>query len=199
MTNALKPRIGCHTEDPQSVREAARAPVRARTKPVATLPTYGVSDSVLSFQYGLKARERAVVNRALQIVGGELRQREVFASPGLVKQYLNLQLAAEPCEKFAVLHLDVQNRALAFDVMFTGTLTQTSVYPREVVLAALAHGSAAVILAHNHPSGATKPSRADESLTATLKAALALVDVRVLDHVIVARGMAFSMAEAGLL
>jgi DNA repair protein RadC len=128
----------------------------------------------------------------------QLREREVFASPGAVKHYLQLALAARPHEVFAVLFLDVQNRLLAMEEMFRGTLTQTSVYPREVVLRALHHQSAAVVLAHNHPSGSVQPSRADEALTQTLKAALALVDVRVLDHVIVAPGGALSMAERGL-
>jgi DNA repair protein RadC len=98
-----------------------------------------------------------------------------------------------------VLFLDAQNRLVEMRVMFSGTLTQTSVYPREIVAAALQIGAAAVVLAHNHPSGTVQPSRADEALTQTLKAALALVDVRVLDHVIVAPGSALSMAEKGLL
>jgi DNA repair protein RadC len=100
---------------------------------------------------------------------------------------------------FAVLFLDAQNRMLAMEELFRGTLTQTSVYPREIVLRALQHGAAAVVLAHNHPSGTVDPSRADEVLTHTLRAALGLVDVRVLDHVIVAQGGALSMAERGLL
>ena len=104
-----------------------------------------------------------------------------------------------PHEIFAVLFLDSQNRLIALEEMFRGTLTQTSVYPREVVLRALHHHAAAVVLTHNHPSGTVQPSRADEALTQTLKAALALVDVRVLDHVIVAPGQALSMAERGLI
>lgn len=172
---------------------------RSRQPIAKALPATGVSDNVLSFQYGLRARERATVERALQIVGGELRQRDVMGSPMLARQYINLQLAGERCEKFAVLHLDAQNRALAFDVMFTGTLTHTAVYPMEVVCAALAHGSAAVILAHNHPSGNVQPSMADKALTQTLKAVLALIDVRVLDHIIVGAGAALSMAERGQL
>jgi DNA repair protein RadC len=103
------------------------------------------------------------------------------------------------CEHFGVLYLDNQNRLIAFEYHFTGTLTQASVYPREIVRAALAHHAAAVVLCHNHPSGAVIPSRADEALTQTLKAALSLVDVRVLDHVIVAPGASFSMAERGLI
>jgi DNA repair protein RadC len=98
-----------------------------------------------------------------------------------------------------VLFLDVQNKLLAMEELFRGTLTQTSVYPREVVIRALHHHAAAVVLAHNHPSGTVQPSRADEALTHTLKAALALVDVRVLDHIIVGAGQALSMAEKGLL
>lgn len=176
-----------------------RTPVRPRGKPMAALPAYGVSDSVMSFQYGLPARARATVDRALKIVGTVISQRDAFESPELVKQYVNLQLAGESVEKFAVLHLDVQNRALAFDVMFTGTLSQTSVYPREVVRAALAHQSAAVILAHNHPSGRVMPSKADKDLTDRLRMALQLVDVRVLDHVIVGPGVALSMAERRML
>ena len=127
------------------------------------------------------------------------RQREVFASPGAVKQFLQLHLAAKPHEVFAVLFLDVQNRLLAMEELFRGTLTQTSVYPREVVLRALHHQCAAVVLAHNHPSGSVQPSRADEALTQTLKSALALVDIRVLDHIIVGAGETLSMAERGLL
>ena len=98
-----------------------------------------------------------------------------------------------------VLFLDVQNRVIAAEEMFRGTLTQTSVYPREVVKRALALNAAAVILAHNHPSGSIEPSRADEALTQTLRAALGLIDCRVLDHVIVGGNSVTSMAERGLL
>ena len=129
----------------------------------------------------------------------QLKERTVFNSPDAVKHYLQLQLAARPYEVFAVLFLDAQHRMLALEELFRGTLTQTSVYPREVVVRALHLGASAVVLSHNHPSGTVEPSRADEALTQTLKAALALVDVRVLDHVIVARGGAMSMAEAGML
>ncbi len=141
----------------------------------------------------------AVLELARRAMAQQLREREIFASPGAVKHYLQLQLAARSHEVFAVLFLDVQNRLLAMEELFRGTLTQTSVYPREVVLRALHHQSAAVVLAHNHPSGSVQPSRADEALTQTLKTALALVDVRVLDHIIVGAGEALSMAERGLL
>jgi DNA repair protein RadC len=110
-----------------------------------------------------------------------------------------LHLAAKPHGVFAVLFLDSQNKLLAMEELFRGTLSQTSVYPREVVMRALHYGAGAVVLAHNHPSGSVQASRADEALTQTLKAALALVDVRVLDHIIVAPGQALSMAETGLL
>ena len=129
----------------------------------------------------------------------EQQEREVFGSPQAVKNYLQLQLAHRRHEVFAALFLDAQNRLIAMEELFRGTLTQTSVYPREVVLKSLHHHAASVVLAHNHPSGTVQPSRADEALTQTLKAALALVDVRVLDHVIVAPGEALSMAEKGLL
>jgi DNA repair protein RadC len=140
----------------------------------------------------------AVMELARRALAQQLRTREVFDSPDAVKHYLQLHLAHKPHEVFAVLFLDSQHRLLALEEMFRGTLTQTSVYPREVVLRALHHHAAAVVLAHNHPSGSVQPSRADEALTQTLKSALALVDVRVLDHVIVAPGQALSMAEQGL-
>ena len=140
----------------------------------------------------------AVLELARRALAQQLRERAVFDSPDAVKHYLQLHLAAKGHEVFAVLFLDSQNRLLGMEEMFRGTLTQTSVYPREVVLRALHHHAAAVVLAHNHPSGNVQPSRADEALTQTLKTALALVDVRVLDHVIVAPGQALSMAEKGL-
>ena len=144
-----------------------------------------------------RAELMAVLELARRATGQRLREREVFASPDAVKHYLQLHLAAKAHEVFAVLFLDSQNRLLALEEMFRGTLTQTSVYPREVVLRTLHHQAGAVILAHNHPSGSVQPSPADKSLTATLKSALALIDVRVLDHVIVGPGTACSMAEEG--
>jgi len=141
----------------------------------------------------------AIVEQALQLLVSEVRERDAMSSPGAVKDYLRLKLAELHYEVFTVVFLDIQNRVIAIDEMFRGTLTQTSVYPREVVIAALSHHAAAVILAHNHPSGSPEPSRADEALTQTLKAALALVDVRVLDHMVVTRGSVLSFAERGLL
>lgn len=141
----------------------------------------------------------AVLELSRRALSQQLKERTIFASPDAVKHYLQLHLAAKPHEVFAVLFLDVQNRLLSMEELFRGTLTQTSVYPREVVLRALHHQASAVVLAHNHPSGSVQPSRADEALTQTLKTTLALIDVRVLDHVIVAPGEALSMAERGLL
>jgi DNA repair protein RadC len=146
-----------------------------------------------------RAELAAVLELARRAMAQQLTEREVFGSPGAVKQYLQLHLAGKKHEVFAVLFLDAQNRLVAMEELFRGTLTQTSVYPREIVQRALHHHAAGVVLAHNHPSGTVQPSRADEALTQTLKAALALVDVRVLDHVIVAPGDALSMAEKGLL
>jgi len=117
-----------------------------------------------------------------------------------VRLYLKLKLAGLEHEEFHVIWLDAQNRLIAFDRMFSGTLTQTAVYPREVVKAAMQHNAAACILAHNHPSGVPSPSLADERLTQDLKAALAVVDVKVLDHFIVAgNNNPLSFAERGLL
>jgi DNA repair protein RadC len=141
----------------------------------------------------------AVMELARRAMSQQLKEREVFSSPGAVKDYLQLRLARKAHEVFAVLFLDAQNRLIEMEELFRGTLTQTSVYPREVVQRALKLEAAAVVLAHNHPSGTVQPSRADEALTQTLKAALALIDVRVLDHVIVAPGDALSMAEKGLI
>jgi DNA repair protein RadC len=141
----------------------------------------------------------AVFELARRALSQRLKEREAFQTPGAVKQYLQLQLAHKNHEVFAVLFLDSQNRMLAMEELFRGTLSQTSVYPREVVMRALHHQAAAVVLSHNHPSGSVQPSRADEHLTQTLKASLALVDVRVLDHIIVGQGQALSMAEQGLM
>lgn len=146
-----------------------------------------------------KAELLAVMEMAKRATAQQLQQRQVFDSPHTVSHYLQLHLAHRRHEVFAVLFLDSQHRLIAMEELFRGTLTQTSVYPREVVLRALHHHAAAVILTHNHPSGSVLPSAADQALTTTLTTALALVDVRVLDHVIVAQGASLSMAERGLL
>jgi len=146
-----------------------------------------------------RAEVVAVLELARRALSQVLQEKALFDSPKAVRDYLQLQLGAKQHEVFAVLFLDSQNRLIALEELFRGTLSQTSVYPREVVLRALHHHAAAVVLAHNHPSGTATPSRADEALTQSLKAALALVDVRVLDHFIVTRDQAASMAEMGLI
>ena len=127
-----------------------------------------------------------------------LNHGDALSSPARVREYLRLTLAGREHEIFMVLFLDAQNRVIEAEEMFRGTLTQTSVYPREVVKRSLFNNAGAVILAHNHPSGVAEPSHADETLTQTLKQALALVDVRVLDHFIVAGSGILSMAERGI-
>lgn len=143
------------------------------------------------------AQADEVLQAAQRVLLEQVRHRELMSSPEAVKDFLRVRLGTLEHELFAVLHLDSQNRVIEYVEMFRGTVSQTSVYPREVVKEALARNSAAVVLVHNHPSGATQPSRADEALTQTLKSALALVDVRVLDHMIVAGPAILSMAECG--
>lgn len=146
------------------------------------------------------AQLKASFELARRALSQEMSVRDTLSSPGKVRDWLRLQLAARPHEVFMALWLDAQNRLLKAEELFSGTLTQTSVYPREVVKAALAHNAAAVILAHNHPSGIAEPSRADEMLTRSLKEALAMVDVKLLDHFIVAgNAPPLSFAERGLL
>lgn len=143
--------------------------------------------------------EDALIAQALGVLDARLRRPGVVMSdPQQVRQFLALHLAEREREGFCVLFLDTSHAVIAFEVMFEGTLSQTSVYPREVVRRALALNAGAVILAHNHPSGRPEPSRADEHLTSTLKAALGMVDVRVLDHMIVGRLQVVSMAERGM-
>jgi DNA repair protein RadC len=145
------------------------------------------------------ARLAAVVELGKRLLREEARRPAPMNSPSAARDYLCLALAGRGHEVFTVLFLDAQHRLIACEEMFRGTLTQTSVYPREVVKQALRHNCAAVILAHNHPSGVAEPSRADEALTRALQGALALVDVRVLDHIVVAGGRSTSFAERGLL
>ena len=146
-----------------------------------------------------RAEIAAVIELARRALAQQITQQPVFDSPTQVKDYLQLQLGGRGHEVFAVLFLDSQNRLIRLEEMFRGTLTQASVYPREVVKRALELHAGAVVLAHNHPSGAAEPSRADEYLTQALTNALALVDVRVLDHLIVGHREVVSFAEPGLL
>ena len=146
-----------------------------------------------------RAELAAVMEMARRALAQRLETAPIFDSPQAVKDFLQLQLGALQQEVFAVLFLDSHQRLIKFDKLFVGTLSQTAVYPREVVKLALARNAAAVILAHNHPSGVAEPSRADEFLTQSLKNALALVDVRVIDHLVVGQGQVVSFAERGLL
>jgi len=141
----------------------------------------------------------SVVELARRSLAEEAATRDALASPQAVRDYLRLSLGGRPYEVFVGLFLDSHNRVLASEELFRGTLAQTSVYPREVVKAALARNAAAMIFAHNHPSGIAEPSRADELLTQALKQALALVDIRTLDHFVVAGGQLTSFSERGLL
>lgn len=145
------------------------------------------------------AQLAAAIELARRALREDLRAASALTSPGAVRDFLRLTLGARAQEVFVCLFLDAQHRVIRTEELFQGTLTQTSVYPREVVKAALAANAAAVIFAHNHPSGVAQPSSADELLTRQLKEALALVDVRVLDHFIVAGNQALSFAERGLL
>ena len=142
---------------------------------------------------------QAIFEMSRRALNEQLQQRDVFKSPQQVRDYLVLKLGSLTREVFLVLFLDTQNHLVATEEMFAGTLTQTSVYPREVVKRALHHNAASVIFAHNHPSGLAQQSQADELITKQLKQALALVDVRVLDHFIVAGNNTLSFSERGLL
>ena len=140
-----------------------------------------------------------VLQHARRVLSQRVRRGATMSSPEAVKDYLRVHLGTLEHEVFCVLFLDAQHRIIEFRQMFRGTVSQTSVYPREVVKVALALNAAAAVMAHNHPSGTAEPSRADEFLTQALKTALALVDVRVLDHLIVAGAEVRSFAEYGLL
>ncbi len=145
------------------------------------------------------AQLQAVFELARRALQEDVKRDTLLGSPAKVRDYLRLSVGRLPHEVFVALYLDAQNRLVKSDELFRGTLTQTSVYPREIVKQALRHNAAAVIFAHNHPSGVAEPSRADELLTASLKQALALVDVRVLDHLVVAGNSVVSFAERGLI
>lgn len=148
----------------------------------------------------LLSEEDRLIQDALAVLHRRVRRSPVsLTSPDAVRDYLKLRLAPEQVEVFLGLFLDSQHRLIEVEVLAVGTLAQTSVYPREVVKTALRHNCAAVLFAHNHPSGVAEPSRADELLTQALRSALALVDVRVLDHLIVAGPFVTSFAERGLI
>jgi len=163
----------------------------ASTKELARLPGIGPAKA---------AQLAATLELARRALAGPLKLKDALASPQAVRDWLRLSLGNLQHEVFVALWLDAQNRLIASEELFRGTLTQTSVYPREVVKRALAHNAGAVILAHNHPSGLAEPSRADEVLTSSLKQALAIIDVKLLDHFIVTGGSTpLSFAERGLI
>ena len=143
------------------------------------------------------AQLAAVMEMARRTLGEAMHAGDALTSPAAVRDYLRLTLRHKEYEVFCCVFLDAQNRVIAVEELFRGTLTQTSVYPREIVRRALAHNAASLILAHNHPSGVAEPSQADRTLTRHLRDALALVDVRVLDHFIVAGATSLSFMEAG--
>ena len=163
----------------------------ADLKSIATVPGMGPAKAV---------QLKAVLELARRALAAPMMERDVLASPAAVRDWLKLKLGGLGYEVFGVLWLDSKIRLIAWEELFRGTLSQASVYPREVVKRALAHNAAAALLCHNHPSGVAEPSQADELLTRNLKDALALVDVRVLDHFIVAgTATPLSFAERGLL
>ena len=151
-------------------------------------------------QSGAYLTDDQVIHMALTVLEHRFSlKRASLNSPQAVKDYLRISLPAQEREVFCCAFLDAQNRVIALETMFQGTLTQASIYPREVVKAALRHNCAGVIFAHNHPSGVCEPSHADQLLTQSLKQALAMVDIKVLDHFIVAGASVLSFAERGLI
>ena len=154
----------------------------------------GVKRNVKSDAYG-----DYCIAQALLVLESRLKRGPCMSNPSAVKEYLRLHLAPYEFEVFAVMWLDSQNNLIEFKELFRGTVNQTSVYPREVVREAMRVNASNCILAHNHPSGAVEPSRADEGLTVSLKSALTMIDVRVLDHIIVSKTSSLSMAERGLI
>ena len=170
----------------------------ARFKNVAGLFAADLTD-VKGLGPAKRAQFEAAMELARRSLQDGMRSASALTSPGAVRDYLRLAIAGREHEVFVCLWLDAQHRVISFDELFRGTLTQTSVYPREIVKAGLKANAAAVIFAHNHPSGVAQPSQADELLTRNLKEALSLVDIKVLDHFIVAGHQTLSFAERGLL
>ena len=145
------------------------------------------------------AKDSQVIDAATAAVGRALRRGIIFDSPAVAQKYLPAMLGGRPHEVFCLAHLDNRHRLIAFEELFRGTIDGASVHPREVVKSALQHNSAAVILVHNHPSGVLEASQADQLITHRLREALALIDIRVLDHFIVAGEQVLSFAGKGLL
>jgi DNA repair protein RadC len=164
---------------------------------------FGADVAAFNAVPGIGTAKYAQLQAAFELARRALRETsatgDALASPGAVRDYLRLTLENRAREAFVAVLLDAQHRVIAQEELFQGTLTQASVYPREIVKCAMRHNAAAVIFAHNHPSGIAEPSQADQTLTETLKRALALVDVRVLDHFVIGRGAVTSFAERGLI
>jgi DNA repair protein RadC len=171
----------------------------SRYKGIAAMLEAGDLETIRGLGPAKRAQFAAAIELARRALQEELKRSAALTSPGTVRDYLRLALSRREEEVFVCIWLDAQHKVIEIKEAFTGTLTQTSVYPREIVKAALARNAAAVIFAHNHPSGVAQPSQADELLTRNLREALALVDVKVLDHFIVAGNQAISFAERGLL
>ncbi|MDR0578728.1 MAG: DNA repair protein RadC [Candidatus Accumulibacter sp.] len=158
------------------------------------------SGAFAQFATTVRQEEDGIIRRAIEILERRLfHAGPLMAHPDAVGDYLRLHLAAEPSEVFAVIFLDGMNRALAFELLFRGSIHQTSVHPRVVVQRAMALNAASAVFAHQHPSGTTEPSEADRAITKTLAQALSLVDVKVLDHLVIGQGKPYSFAAHGLL
>lgn len=157
-----------------------------------------ITDETGLYNFQESIHPNQIVNLAIDILDSEIRG-DCLTSPEQTKQYLRLRLASFEHEIFACLFMDNRHRVICFEEIFRGTIDGASVYPREVVKAALKHNAAAVIFSHNHPSGVAEPSQADQAITNRLKDALSLIDVRVLDHIVVSREESVSMAERGLI
>ena len=157
-----------------------------------------ITDETGLYNFQESIHPKQIVNLALEILDSEIKG-DCLTSPEQTKQYLRLRLGSFEHEVFACLFMDNRHRVICFEEMFRGTIDGASVYPREVVKAALKHNAAAVIFSHNHPSGVADPSLADKAITSRLKDALSLIDVRVLDHIVVSREESVSMAERGLI
>lgn len=144
-------------------------------------------------------KEQATLDKAAAILASKIRNVDCLTSSGLTRNYVRITMRGLEREVFKVLFLDNQHRVITVEDLFLGTIDGSMVHPREVAKAALQHNAAALIFAHNHPSGVAEPSQADISITRRLKTALALLDIRVLDHLIVGEGEVTSLAERGLL
>lgn len=168
-------------------------------KGIAAMLEAGDLETITGLGPAKRAQFAAAIELSRRALEEKLEKRDALTSPGAVRDYLRLALSRREEEVFVCIWLDAQHKVIKIDEAFKGTLTQTSVYPREIVKMAIARAAAAVIFAHNHPSGVAQPSQSDELLTRNLKEALELIEVRVLDHFVVAGNQAISFAERGLL